>query len=116
MSARTVLFPFEFDYRNAFTGTYICSMTCSSFVYGQPPPPPFTQQRTVIVKKDEGNSGQLIIDSDTIAMDTSGTYTRYYTNGHKYYSVKFEFQKIEIVTMDGGLGGGTSCVTDGSRL
>jgi len=105
----------EFDFRNAYVGTYACSKTCSSFVFGQAPQPETYETIELLVKKDLSHENLIIIDSDTIAIDTSGTYWGFYTTSYKYYSVLFKNQTIAIVTQNGGLGGGISCLIEGTK-
>lgn len=105
----------EFDFRNAYVGTYACSKTCSSFVFGQAPQPETYETIEILVRKDLSHENLIIIDSDTIPIDTSGSYWGFYTTSYKYYSVLFKNQTIAISTQNGGLGGGISCLTEGTK-
>jgi hypothetical protein len=104
------------DFRDKFVGTYNCWRLCTFFTMTQPGiDTTFNSGVTINVIKDP-NSSSLIIENDTVLVDSMGNYTGYYNPpAYKNYSVSFFNDSIHVSTYSGGLGGGTTCNTKGGK-
>lgn len=105
------------DYRDKYVGNYFSRKLCTFWTLNQQQiDTVFNDTLTVSVIKNPSISTQLIINGDVIEIDTSGSYTGYYNPAaYKNYAVSFYNDSVSIRTFSGGLGGGTSCYTDGVK-
>lgn len=105
------------DYRDRFTGSYTGHKLCTYWTISNPvTDTTFNGTVTFQVIKHPTDPGKIIVENDTIAMDSSGSYTGFYDpQPYKNYSLYFTNDSLYRSTFSGGLGGGTSCSTKGKR-
>ena len=105
------------DYRDAYIGTYHGKRLCTYWTISQPQvDTPFNGAINISVTKHPDLINSLIVESDTIPIDSAGTYSGFYQpQGYHNYSIAFRNDSVLISNFAGGLGGGTTCNTVGKK-
>lgn len=105
------------DYREQFVGTYNCSRLCTSSSASQPQIDTVANDSLIImVEKHFRYRDKIIVGSDTVPMDASGSFMGFYEPAlYKNYWLDFVEDTMHLQTFIGGLAGGTTCIYRGVK-
>ncbi|MBP6335479.1 MAG: hypothetical protein KA444_08405 [Bacteroidia bacterium] len=105
------------DYRTAYAGNYSCQKLCTFWSISQPQTDTsFNGSSSISIRIDPSTPNRIIVDSDTIAIDSSGSFNGHYDPpAYNNYSIQITGDSIYLNTFSGGLGGGTTCNSKGKR-
>ena len=105
------------DFRDAFTGTYACHKLCTYWTIDMPAPDTtFSGTLEVTISKVISSTDLLVVQNDTIPIDESGHYFGFFAvAGFREYQLDLRNDSLFLRTFSGGLGGGTTCWTQGKK-
>lgn len=105
------------DYRDTYTGNYNCTRLCTFWSISQPQTETtFYSAINISVTKHPVLTNSLIVENDTIPIDSAGTFSGFYNPpAYHNYSIVFRSDSVFINSFSGGLGGGTTCNTIGKK-